>query len=71
MNLRVWHFHHVLLAGAAWVILLLAIFAVRFWSFARQHPDLGSVSFGIAETASLLFGPPLVLLFAWLFLRHH
>ena len=71
MNLRTWHLHHVLFLGAAWVLLLVLIFVIRSWSFARQHPTLFSVSFGIAETALLLFGPPLLLLLAWLLVRRY
>jgi hypothetical protein len=80
MSLRAWSLPEILLAGAAWVaVVVMTVAAVgylKFRSLQRQiqrseSGGLGAVSMGITEWSLLwLVLPPLLLIVAWLLSRY-
>ena len=77
LNLSAWSFARVLLVGVAWIILVVGWQVFRFYLLYRRmraesegvgSGGIGAVSGGIA--VPVLFGPPILLLIAWLVLRY-
>jgi hypothetical protein len=74
MDFREWPSRRILLLSAGWIFAILALFV---WLFSRMASvaeselggGVGAVSFGLFESAALLFGPPLLLWGLWLALR--
>jgi hypothetical protein len=74
MDFREWPPRRIFLLSVGWVFAILALFV---WLVSRMSSaagdelggGVGAVSFGLFESAALLFGPPLLLWCLWLALR--
>ena len=72
MDFREWPPRRILLLSVGWIFVILALLALllfRMVSAAEGGGGVGAVSVGILESATLLFGPPLLLWLLWLVLR--
>jgi hypothetical protein len=75
--LRLWSFWKVLLVSGGWILLCVLLVAawvfLQFrgvWDTSTGSGGIGAVSFGINDFMLLIpFGPPIVLILAWLVAR--
>jgi hypothetical protein len=78
-TLSEWSFARLIIVSIAWVSLVVTWQVLRFYLLFRQmraesagsgSGGIGAVSVGMFGIASVLFGPPILLLIVWLVLRY-